>query len=971
MSETGGITASSLAITEKKPQRTGGCVGIFFQLFDWNRRFAKKKLFSKKLLPPVRLKQGSKKFGGDEKQPKHRLIADENSGGFPNIIKSNSKGCSVYSEKKHEMRSPGLVARLMGLDSMPAVPKEKPKKVSFNESAGNKEEKFGCDTGGFEGEEQSFVKMGAKQELRPQKLQKTGLSERRPVTRFGAEALQIKSMLSRSRKHHPKLATPLKSSRNVAGRNASRLIGVASKILEPGMQKSRGKYALPCSDTLRRPSAVLQEHPMSSTPGNSEFSSYYTGTANALKGTSCQHCGHSLDILDSIPSQEEEPSIIPSPVSNCIEHCQDSESSKPRVPIFYSQEQKERAHQGPLYSAAVEEELCSAGGRFEKNPVNRGQMPQQLTSQECQPSHGSSHGHVHRTQKPNQMFPGRDRVPQRARSSSLQSNRVTSAANSVNETKNFVALNKALNGSSTRMRMPTKSDSCAFESERRFCNRRTESLSPVRKRRSVNVTRQGESSEFTNFNLGKGLSGSSNSMSGKETVHPVRSMNRAYTDRKSPYPQETGQNGSRQKVNDIVSFTFKSPVKQKAEVQGEAIGRRFQTNSCSDRTPGKLELKENNGSICSEEPPFALRGDTLGAILEQKLKELTCQEVELAQGGTTSRKTTAVILQELISALTAERQFHEDDFIVRSNGKSDISHPESTHHYYSPTKFQATAKSATTPAAYNRDINHFSPGSVLEGSFSNNSYVSSSLDGNSISGDKVIADSLYFCDESCSFNPDADLLDSATSLATGKCYRTLVSDLVNNITAVLQKINLFNGDLRGSKLDYAKEILLNAELVLGDASWSSSSLDTGFSVTQFLLEELETLASVMLMRFDDLLGLENAKHGSQLKQFIFDCVLEVVDSKLSRYSKSGFGAWTKLPPCMNTEILLFEILGEVKLWMAMTGLIHDDKIEWDMSHSLGKWTDFEVEVFENGVEIDRQILQNLVDEVVMDFCTVL
>ncbi|XP_019173070.1 PREDICTED: uncharacterized protein LOC109168495 [Ipomoea nil] len=922
MSESGGITASSLAITEKKPQRSGGCVGIFFQLFDWNRRFAKKKLFSKKLLPPVRLKQGSKKFGGDEKQPKHRLIADENSGGFPNIIKSNSKGCSVYSEKKHEMRSPGLVARLMGLDSMPAVPKEKPKKVSFNESStGNKEEKFGCDTGRFGDEEQSFVKMGAKQELRPQKLQKTGLSERRPVTRFGAEALQIKSMLSRSRKqHHRKLATPLKSPRNVAGRNASRLIGVATKILEPGMQKSRGKYALP------RPPAVLQEHPISSTPGNcnSEFSSYYSGTANPLKGTSCKHCGHSLDILDSIPSQEEQPFIIPSPVSNCIEHCQDSERSMPRVPVFYSQEQKEWAHQGPLYSSAVEEELCSSGGRFEKNPVTRGQMPQKLTSQECQLSHSSS-------QKPNQMFPGRDRVPQRERSSSLQSNRVTSAANSVNETKNFVALNKALNGSA-RMRVPTKSDSCAFESERRFCNRRTESLSPVRKRRSVNVTRQGESSEFTNFNLGKGLSGSS--------------KNWAYTDRKSPYPQETGENGSRQKANDIVSFTFKSPVKQKAGVQGEAIGRRFQANSCSDRTPGKLVLKENNGSICSEEPPFGLRGDTLGAILEQKLKELTCQEVELAEG---SRKTTAVILQELISALTAERQFPEDDFIVRSNGKTDIS-----HHDYTPMKFQATAKSATTPAGYNQDINHFSPGSVLEGSFSNNSYISSSLDGNSISGDKLIADSLYSCDE---------FLDSATSLATGKCYRTLASELFNNISAVLQKINLFNGDLRGSKLEYSKEILLNAELVLG-------LLDTGFSVTQFVLEELETLASVMLMRFRDLLGLENAKHGSQLKQFIFDCVLEVVDTKVSRYSKSGFRAWTKLPACMNTEMLVFEILGEVKRWMAMTGLIHDDKIEWDMSHSLGKWTDFEVEVFENGGEIDRQILQSLVDEVVMDLCTV-
>lgn len=46
MSETG----SALAINEKKTQITGGCVGIFFQLFHWNSGFAKKKLIPNKLL---------------------------------------------------------------------------------------------------------------------------------------------------------------------------------------------------------------------------------------------------------------------------------------------------------------------------------------------------------------------------------------------------------------------------------------------------------------------------------------------------------------------------------------------------------------------------------------------------------------------------------------------------------------------------------------------------------------------------------------------------------------------------------------------------------------------------------------------------------------------------------------------------------------------------------------------------------
>lgn len=52
--ESAGKAPSSLAIAEKRqaPARPGGCVGIFFQLFDWHRRFAKKRLFSRKLLAP-------------------------------------------------------------------------------------------------------------------------------------------------------------------------------------------------------------------------------------------------------------------------------------------------------------------------------------------------------------------------------------------------------------------------------------------------------------------------------------------------------------------------------------------------------------------------------------------------------------------------------------------------------------------------------------------------------------------------------------------------------------------------------------------------------------------------------------------------------------------------------------------------------------------------------------------------------
>ncbi|PHT37323.1 hypothetical protein CQW23_25023, partial [Capsicum baccatum] len=64
--------SSAREINERQPQRPCGCMGIFFQLVHRNCRFAKQ-LFPKKVLSLACLKQASKTFGGDEKQPKLRL----------------------------------------------------------------------------------------------------------------------------------------------------------------------------------------------------------------------------------------------------------------------------------------------------------------------------------------------------------------------------------------------------------------------------------------------------------------------------------------------------------------------------------------------------------------------------------------------------------------------------------------------------------------------------------------------------------------------------------------------------------------------------------------------------------------------------------------------------------------------------------------------------------------------------------
>ncbi|KAJ6290630.1 hypothetical protein OIU78_026385 [Salix suchowensis] len=67
-----------------------------------------------------------------------------------------------------------------------------------------------------------------------------------------------------------------------------------------------------------------------------------------------------------------------------------------------------------------------------------------------------------------------------------------------------------------------------------------------------------------------------------------------------------------------------------------------------------MSTRQGNTKSYSNELP--LKGDALSTILEQKLKELASQEEdEMISGGSHPKRSTAMILQELIFALTANQ----------------------------------------------------------------------------------------------------------------------------------------------------------------------------------------------------------------------------------------------------------------------------------------------------------------------------
>ena len=134
---------------------------------------------------------------------------------------------------------------------------------------------------------------------------------------------------------------------------------------------------------------------------------------------------------------------------------------------------------------------------------------------------------------------------------------------------------------------------------------------------------------------------------------------------------------------------------------------------------------------------------------------------------------------------------------------------------------------------------------------------------------------------------------------------------------------------------------MNAELIFGTTPQQQAlPVEDGFSVSHFLLNEHEMFSSFLWMAFGELLGCNDPKQMNQLKGFAFDCLLEYLDSKFSPISDSGFRTCTKLPSSMTKEILIADIIDEVEEWTQFVGLIPDEVIEWDMSHSLGKCTDF-------------------------------
>ncbi|CAI0451028.1 unnamed protein product [Linum tenue] len=892
-------TTNCLAVSDKRPNRPGGCVGIFFQLFDWNRRFAKKKLFSTKLLPPARTKQASKKFAGDEKMPKTkpRLIEDENSGGFPANAKKISKDRSLAEFQKQEMRSPSLIARLMGLDSMPALQRDKHKKASNSVAYSDARQDQRFNDGSDRVADLNSDKVSTKLESRPQKLQKTGQCDRRAVaatTRFGAEALDIRSVLSRSRKHKynnppAKLATPVKSPKLSPARHASRtsrLIDAATRILEPGIQA-----------TNRAKSTIAYSNSRRYGPDDDVLGGVFGQSVKEVQKsnvTSCRNCGNAVDVVVESRSHSVEEEPFQYRAASLASHFateQGRDVACKRKPGQHQSSDVEKQDKGRACSSevvvdrkAVLHEFRSGG---QSNGFQHGSSNHQRDDETC-----AAVGFKQRSQGQSRMpVVGTDKLTQGSKLSSFSG------------TKDFVAMNRSLSGRS-RARVSNRMDNPTFNMERKFCNRRDDVLpqlrSPGVKRKTVSVKAQLQNSGHGNSSMPPVRQRSINfdAVNGKEIGS-------------NPFRARTRFDSHGEGNNDLASFTFSSPSRVKT-----GYGSRNQMGTSTPKQRNMV-IDESEAKRCVQKQ-VSPRRDALGSLLEQKLKELISQEEDELKGGSALPiRSTAMILQELISALTIETSI--------------------------PTSPPSCFPIANTP--FQNGKNHLSPGSVLDASFSNESCFSSSLDDNSASS---------------MLNWDS----TTTSTTEGRTFSKLATDLHDHISRILQCITLAGGgcELTSRDLGHAKETILTAELLFGAATHHGHDRTRSSVLGSFLLDELNAVAVSMG-------STEGSKEASnQLRRLLFDCVIEWLDSRYSRYCDAGFRTWRQQqlvsPWCKET--VMEEVEEEVKRWTNMAGLIPDEMVELEMGQSLAKWTEFEVESYEIGGELGCEIVEVLLEETMRD-----
>ncbi|XP_062192396.1 uncharacterized protein LOC133895885 [Phragmites australis] len=434
--------------------------------------------------------------------------------------------------------------------------------------------------------------------------------------------------------------------------------------------------------------------------------------------------------------------------------------------------------------------------------------------------------------------------------------------------------------------------------------------------------------------------------------------------------RDTGANNREDR--NAVAFASRSSVKPVARAslrssvpKSGCLGRRASDTTCAQMPAVDPKCMEASASVM-----VTSEKDEFSRLLKAKINELGMSDrIEFTSSDAPSGKLTAPVLQELISALTNGM----NTTTSQSSNYSDASAPLSSNgnigcidrsgYAFSNDRspdFQKCDQGEqdidSSATSMNNEPNQPSPTSVLEAYFSNDTSSSGSP------VEKNEGEDLFVSIENKMedlFNLESDIVDLTMSIDTRK---TGAEEILHGNGKLPRVQKNFARDFKflESRLHSIGEAISSAELLLGS---SLHSITSGLALHPFIIETLENTV--------DMFGGEDSSDLTEDKKyqrtnFLFDCIVESLDSKFCNFGKCGYKDWLKLPLSLSKDLLKRQVLEDISNWRGSSATALSQVSDKEVDQVTARWDASQVEAFNISIAIENDILEVLVGEFAFD-----
>ncbi|KAF7805062.1 DUF4378 domain protein [Senna tora] len=894
--------------TEKRRSKGG-----FLNLFDWNGK-SRKKLFNDNPNIPEVSKQGKENAENMENTQLNRIHVDENGAGPSYTANCDFSGTlSTNSDEGCGTKAPGLVARLMGLDSLPSSAAAELSSATLygSNSLGSCHEAAFGSTNDYLPVEYINMPLNLEKSLRDateSRAQKVG---NRPIKRFQTEVLPPKSAKPIPVTHN-KLLSPIKSPGFIPPKNAAHIMEAAAKIFEASPRpymKNNMSSAGPSSVPLRILSlkekleaaqcASMPEKPMDSIATNHVKGRPSGRSNNSYKSTSAFKISRDSEKTSSYHLGTKGKSVSLATQSKANVQSKDTLTSNGGRGHMKHKEQSE----------------------IRSNQFSRSQKPTIQQSMQQRTSTGRNSTVLGQNNQKQNIVANRVTSTSRI-DSNKPTTRVRSAENSTGakKTTNEGSVN-ANNG-------PKRSNRRAADTQKEFPLSKTKSVAQKKRyvSRGVYDGARDPNKAVNNYE----------NKSIKCNITTDGSMNQ------DVFNMQEGK--------DVISFTFTSPLRRSlpesqssTQVMGTKDNTVVTSLGQSDKLcPEKLSLS----------PPglHKIDGDVLSVLLEKKLQELTSiinipQDTLVIEGSSAGLqcnlqdKTTSVV-----SAMSREpdKSFHTDLHSDNLHGMHDYGCSSSDDLVHNLNSQLQTLEGAEEPRCSSNGEPGNDPGSLHSRSVT-------------VFETPCVSSTVYSSmqdEEVSNFSP----INEYEPIENGVNW----SDRSSSMKQLSSTSNLADFKMSGNtELEYVKDILSNAELMAED----------------FVLGQTNKI--IMSNHFD---ALENQNSGSENceeeeskleRKVLFDCVSECLELRCNKAFVGCCKAWPRWIELDHRKgWLAEELYNEILGFKSMEEVMVDELVDKDMSSRYGRWLDFDLEAFEEALEIEWEISTCLINELISDLLLV-